>query len=254
MACLRALQLDARQLRRALEKRLQRDADAGRDGAADVVALAGDGVEHRRRAEVDDDERRAVQLDGGDGVDDAVGADVARAVVEDADAGPHARVDDQGRHLEVAAADVLEDRRQRRDDAAQDGLVDVRRAQALGLEEAEQQDGVLVDEVLDVGGDAPAGAYLLAVEDADGYRRIADVKGQEHVPLSRASLRLPAPRPHPWSLMALLIIVDGISASQLDSGGFQSLRLSRLIRLQAEATALPAAGVVFRFRKEPIFL
>ena len=187
-----ALQLDARQLRGALEQRLEGDADAGGDGAAHVVALAGDGVEYRGRAEVDDDQRRAVELDCGDGVDDAVGADVARAIVEDADAGAHAGIDDQRRHLEIAPADFLEDGRQGRHDAAEDGFVDVRGAQVLGLEEVEQQDRVLIDEVLHVGGDAPAGADLFAVEDADGYRRIADVKGQEHIHFPRpAALFVP---------------------------------------------------------------
>ena len=53
-------------------------------------------------------------------------------------------------------------------------------AQVRRLQEVEEQDGVLVDQVLDVGGDAPAGAHLLAVEDADGYRRVADVKSEQH--------------------------------------------------------------------------
>ena len=58
----------------------------GREHAADVLALGRDDVEVGRRAEVDDDHGRAVALLGGDGVDDPVGADLARIVVADRDA------------------------------------------------------------------------------------------------------------------------------------------------------------------------
>ena len=53
---------------------------AGCNRATDVVALRVHAVEGRRRAEVDDEERAAVALDGGDGVDDPIGADLLRVV------------------------------------------------------------------------------------------------------------------------------------------------------------------------------
>ena len=51
----------------------------GRDRAADVGAVGGDAVEGRRRPEVDDDRRRAVEARRREGVDEPVGPDVARA-------------------------------------------------------------------------------------------------------------------------------------------------------------------------------
>ena len=77
MACSGSIELDLDELGGARRERLERDLDAGGDGAAQVVALGGDDVERGGRAVVGDDARPAVRLEGGDGVDDAVGADLA---------------------------------------------------------------------------------------------------------------------------------------------------------------------------------
>ena len=62
----------------------------------DVLALARvDAVEGGRGAEVDHDHRARVALVGGDRVDDAVGADLARVVVEDRHAGLDPGPDEQ---------------------------------------------------------------------------------------------------------------------------------------------------------------
>ena len=75
----RGAQLDPRQLRGPRGERLEAELEARRDRAADVGAVGGDAVERRRGPEVDDDRRRAVQPRGGEGVDEAVGADLVRA-------------------------------------------------------------------------------------------------------------------------------------------------------------------------------
>ena len=77
--------------RGAREERVHRDLDPRREHAADVLAVRRDDVEVRRRAEVDDDARRAVALARRDRVDDPVGPDLARVVVADRDARLHAR-------------------------------------------------------------------------------------------------------------------------------------------------------------------
>ena len=76
----RRFELDARQPRRALEQAVHGGAQARRQRGAEQAAVAVDGVEGRRGAEVDDDRGHAVQLGGGQGVDDAVGAHLARVV------------------------------------------------------------------------------------------------------------------------------------------------------------------------------
>ncbi len=60
----------------ALGERAQRDLDPGRDRAAEVLAVGGDGVEVDRGAEVDDDAGTAEPVVGGDRVDEPVGADL----------------------------------------------------------------------------------------------------------------------------------------------------------------------------------
>src|SRR5262249_25969744 len=66
---------DARQLRRALKKRVRRNLHAGTNCAPEVLALRGNRVERRRRAEVDDNHRPAAALPEtlprADAVDDA---------------------------------------------------------------------------------------------------------------------------------------------------------------------------------------
>ena len=69
-------ELDLAQRRGPAEQRVEADLDAGEDGAAEVLALGADGLERRGRAEVDDDRRPAVEVEGADGVGDAVGADL----------------------------------------------------------------------------------------------------------------------------------------------------------------------------------
>ena len=69
----------------------------GRDHAAEELPLLRDHVEVRGGAEVDDDRRAAETAERGERVHDAVGADLARVVGEDRDAGLRARPDDDGR-------------------------------------------------------------------------------------------------------------------------------------------------------------
>ena len=62
----------------AMVQRLERQVDAGCDGAAAIAALVVHHVEGGGRAEIDDDQRRLVALAGGHRIDDAVGADLVR--------------------------------------------------------------------------------------------------------------------------------------------------------------------------------
>src|SRR5437899_11329040 len=53
-------------------------ADAGHDDAAEKVTIGGDAVERGRRAEVHDNRVSPKELRGGEGVENAVGADLQR--------------------------------------------------------------------------------------------------------------------------------------------------------------------------------
>src|SRR5881227_2742550 len=74
----RRFQRYLRKLRRSLDKRVDRDADAGSDGYAEVAPFGVDCHENRRGSVADDDERAAVQLLAADRRCDKIGADFAR--------------------------------------------------------------------------------------------------------------------------------------------------------------------------------
>src|SRR6266404_3682140 len=85
---------DALQARGAGEERVGGDADAGRDGAADVFALRRDDVEGGGGAEVHHDAWPAVLRESGHAVHDAVGADFGGIIYLDRHARLHARLDE----------------------------------------------------------------------------------------------------------------------------------------------------------------
>src|SRR5262249_19191579 len=97
-------QIDPRQLGGGMEQGIGADADAGGDRPAEVLALGGDDVESRGRAEVHHQTAAAVALVGSNGVDDAIGADLTRVVVKNRHAGARPWADDHRLDAEVAQA------------------------------------------------------------------------------------------------------------------------------------------------------
>ena len=101
----------------------------GRDRAPEVLARGGDGVEVDPGAEVDDDAGAADLLVGGDGVDQAVGADLERVVDPDRHPGLDPGRDQQAVGVEVALGQLLvlaAERRHDRGDADRVDLVEAR--------------------------------------------------------------------------------------------------------------------------------
>src|SRR6266496_134855 len=86
--------LDAPETGGALEERLRRDRDSRHDDSTGVLSLRGDDVERGRRTEVDDDAWPAQPIVCRDRVDDSVGADLLRGVVEDRHPGANAGLDE----------------------------------------------------------------------------------------------------------------------------------------------------------------
>ena len=97
-------EVDPRDARAALGERRERDLDAGRDRAAEVLAVGRDGVEVDPGAEVDHHAAAADPVVGGDRVDEPVGADLVRVVDPDRHPGLGARGDEQAGRVEVALA------------------------------------------------------------------------------------------------------------------------------------------------------
>lgn len=75
---------------------VQGDADAGDDHAADVIFLAVHNGCRRGGAEIKDDQRRGIFMDGSHGVDDEVRTGGGRIVHENVQAGADARAHNHG--------------------------------------------------------------------------------------------------------------------------------------------------------------
>ena len=179
-----------------LVQRVEADVDAGRDRAAQQLAVGRHRVVGRGGAEVDHDHRSAVEVDGGHRVGDPVGADLTRVVGEHRHPGLHAGLDHDRTEAEVALGHVAERGggagHDRRDRDAVDVVVE---REAVEAQELLHHQRVLVRRPLRVGGDPPvveqallaaAGpgrdavpVGLLAEEPDDGLG-VADVDGQQH--------------------------------------------------------------------------
>ena len=124
----------------------------------------------------------AEQLDGGQRVDDAVGADLLGVVGEHRHAGLHARLDHDRGHVAVVApahvAHLLQHRRHRRADR---DAVDLGAAGHRVLVEQTLQDhGDLVGRPGRLRPDPPVLDEVVALEQAEHGVGVADVDGEQH--------------------------------------------------------------------------
>ena len=134
---LRLVQADAGELGRAAGQRLERDLQAGADAAAAIDAVLVDGRDGRRRAHIHDEQRRAIVMDGRDGGDDEVAADLRGIVHADVQARADAGADNEAvlpRQLADGGAERIEHRRH---DGGDDRAVD------HGRNDVEQRQNVL---------------------------------------------------------------------------------------------------------------
>ena len=174
-------ELDAREARGAVEERLHRDRDARGQHAAHVLARRRDGVEVRRRAEVDGDAGPARARQRGHRVDDAVGPDLARVVHQDRDAAAHPRADQERVDRERLLAHPGPLRRQHGHGRGHD-----QRGHLGGVEVAQREQPVelhreVVGRAQRARGDAPRVGELLALPESQMRLRVADVDREQHL-------------------------------------------------------------------------
>ena len=171
--------VDARQAGRALKQRVGGNLHAGTNHAAEILASGRHRIERRRRSKIDDDERYvpldAVNLIGGDRVDDAVGADFRGMLVKERHARVHAAVDVQRRQAEIAPGHRHDGAGERRHHRAQHDAVDAIRIQRAMLEQLRYPDADFVRRALAQRGEAPAFDERAPLEDTEHDVRVADV-------------------------------------------------------------------------------
>ena len=98
-----ACDIDARQLGRLHKQRFHRDLDTREDGTAQICAVLVDAVKGNRRADVHDDQRRAVLLDGRHRIDQSIHTDFTRVCVMIYDARGHIGADNHGLERKILA-------------------------------------------------------------------------------------------------------------------------------------------------------
>src|SRR5579864_4004526 len=172
--------LNLAQLRGVLDEGVERNPDPGTDRPAQEVAVRGDRREGRGGAEVNDDRGTAVRRVRGDGVGDAVRADLGRVVVEDPHPGADARADLQRRAPEIGLAELPERRRERRDHARDRHRADVREVDAGVPAELLPEHGVLVGGAIPIGGDRPVCHAAAAAVERELNLGVPDVHGEQH--------------------------------------------------------------------------
>ena len=168
---------DARQFGRALDQRFQRNRQSGRDGAANVFAFLGDQVNGRSRAEVDDDATVMIFLEGGDAIDDAIGADILGTLVENRHAGFDPRADDQRLEIKKLLRQFLGRRQHRRHDTGNRNRIDLIHHETGVADQLADDDAVLVGRAFSLSRQAPVGNQLLILVEPKNYISIADIDG-----------------------------------------------------------------------------
>ncbi len=173
------------------------DADAGADDSAQVFAFGRDAVEGGGGAEVDDHAGASVFIEGGDGVDDAVGADFGGIVIVDGHAGLDAGLDEQWFRVEVALADLAQHGVERGHYRRDHDAVNAGGFKAGHGKKIAEEDAVFVNGAALPRSDAPVG-YEALVARRDGGAAIgmefgyagknsedgvsvADIENEEHV-------------------------------------------------------------------------
>src|SRR5713101_6558936 len=148
---------------------------------AEEVAPLADGVERRGGAEVDHDGRRPDESDGGDGVDDPVGADLPGVVGLHGQARADAGLDDDGFEVEVAGHHLSQGGGLRRDDAADHHTGDLpRERQADQGQELLEDQAKLIRRAAGLRRGPPLRDQALPAEDADVRLGVPGVDGEQH--------------------------------------------------------------------------
>src|SRR3990172_3838654 len=176
-------ELDAVETCGPREERLRRQGEPGGDGPPDELAAGVDAVEVRGRPEIHHDEGWAVERHRGDGVAEAIGADLGRVVHAHGQFHVDPRLDAEGPDPEVLLAHPLERLLDRRDDVGDGDRLDPPAVDPLARPEGLDEDAVLVGGLLAAARQAPRDQEALAVEDAEARVRIPHFNHQQHRPL-----------------------------------------------------------------------
>src|ERR671912_1247218 len=183
-------EVHAGKLGRFGDERIQRNVEARQNGASEVACFAVDGLDGRRRPDIDDDRGEPVVPPCRHGVDDPVGPDGPGVVVAVVEAGLHLggyRVvgypEDLGGEVTVGTGETGHD-------AGDDHCAHLVGAQTFEREEPGEGDGELVGRPVRLRRDTPLSPRLLAFNEPKNGLRIPYVHGHQHSSSASPNFRI----------------------------------------------------------------
>src|ERR687897_3164386 len=223
-------EVHAGKLGRFGDERVQRNVEACQEGAPEVACFAINGLDGRRRADIDDDRGEPVVLPCRDGVDDPVGPDglwVVVAVVE-ARLHPHGNYvegypEDPGGEVTIGSGETGHD-------AGDDHRPHLVEAKTVEREEPRKDDGELVGRPVHLRRDTPLAQWRVPVKEPEDRLRVPDVHSHQQSSSASPNVRIrpcSAPSSNSWTVPR-----PGIYRSKS--------RSARPLRLKARST--PACG------------
>jgi len=179
----RCSDLDAVQLGRARKQSLRCDPDAWRYGTAQVIALAGDGIEGGGRPKVDHTCRTAILgLDSGT-IHYTIRTHLTRVLVTYADPCLHPCIHHEGILTHILGADTAERARERRHNAGDGRTRNSRRIDAPVRHELQQRDAILIRHPVVYCSKPPSRGQLLCPVDTQRDVGVSDINCKEHTNL-----------------------------------------------------------------------
>src|SRR5215204_1656880 len=173
------------------DERVQRNVEAGQYGTPEVACFAVNGLDGRRRADIDDDRGEPVVPPCRHGVDDPVGPDGPWIVVAVVEAGLHLR----GYHVvgdpEYLGGEVTIGTGETRHDAGDYHRAHLVGAQTFEREKPREEDGELVGRPVRLRRDTPLSPRLLAINEPENSLRIPDVHGHQQSSSASPNVRIP---------------------------------------------------------------
>ncbi len=161
-------------------ERLGGGTQPGGDGGAEELAIAADGGERERGAEIDDDARRAEGRIRRDGVGDQVRPDLGGIVGPDRQPGADPRRNDERVVAGNAAERFRDGAGQGRHDAAQHHLADLAAVDSGVREKAAKQQGVFVAHFFGDGLNAPVVEPPAVAMDSENDVGVPCIDGEDH--------------------------------------------------------------------------
>src|ERR687897_1456153 len=183
-------EVHAGKLGRFGDERIQRNVEARQNGASEVACFAVDGLDGRRRPDIDDDRGEPVVPPCRHGVDDPVGPDFLRVVVAVIEASLHLRGHPVVGYPEDPGGEVTIGTGETGHDAGDDHRPHLVEAKTVEREKPREDDGELVGRPVRLRRDTPLAQWRVPVKEPEDRLCIPDVHSHQHSSSASPNVRI----------------------------------------------------------------